>query len=499
MFESAELGHKIDKATYDAEVPQLREALLDAQFDLGEKAKFPVIILIGGLDGAGRGETVNLINEWMDPRYVETHGMGDPSDEEMERPMMWRFWRALPPKGKIGLFLGSWYTWPILNRARGLINPAELVESLERAKRLEKMLSDEGALIIKFWLHLSKDKQEKRLKLLESNPKTRWRVTKRDWDNYKRYDKFISIHETVIRHTSTAEAPWIIVEGADPRYRGLTVGKVILESLRKRLAEVDKKKEATIRAAPLLPPIDNLSILKMLDLTQNLDKKKFSAALEKYQGKLALLTRDPRFKEITVIAVFEGNDAAGKGGSIRRITGAVDARQYQVIPIAAPTEEERAQPYLWRFWRNLPRKGRITIFDRSWYGRVLVERVEQFCSETDWMRAYLEINDFEAQLVRHKIVVVKFWLAISKEEQLRRFEGRKETGFKRFKITDDDWRNREKWEDYEQAICDMVDRTSTSNAPWTLVEANDKNFARIKVLKTLCQRIESAMKAVQLK
>jgi polyphosphate kinase 2 (PPK2 family) len=248
--------------------------------------------------------------------------MGEPSDEEMERPMMWRFWRALPPKGKIGVFLGSWYTWPILNRARGLINSAELVQSLERAKRLEKMLADEGALLIKFWLHLSKDKQEKRLKLLENNPKTRWRVTKRDWDNYKRYDKFVTIHETVIRHTSTAEAPWIVVEGADVRYRSLTVGKVILESLRKRLAEVDKPKELAIRAAPLLPPIDKLSILKTLDLSQKLDKKKFASSLEKYQGKLALLTRDPRFKEITVIAVFEGNDAAGKGGSIRRITGA---------------------------------------------------------------------------------------------------------------------------------------------------------------------------------
>jgi polyphosphate:AMP phosphotransferase len=499
MFESAELGHKIDKATYDAEVPKLREALLDAQFDLANKAKFPVIILIGGVDGAGRGETVNLLNEWMDPRYVQTHGMGTPSDEEMERPMMWRFWRALPPKGKVGVFLGSWYTWPILNRAMGITKNAELDQSLERAKRLEKMLTDEGALIIKFWLHLSKDKQEARLKLLESNPKTRWRVTKRDWDHYKRYDKFLNIHESVIRHTSTAEAPWLVIEGQDARYRSLTVGKVILESLRKRLSESDKKKEAPVRAAPLLPSIDKLHILKTLDLTQKLDKKKFDAALEKYQGKLALLTRDPRFKEITVVAVFEGNDAAGKGGSIRRITGAVDARQYQVVPIAAPTDEERAQPYLWRFWRHVPRKGRVTIFDRSWYGRVLVERVEGFCSEADWMRAYHEINDFEAQLARHNVVVVKFWLTISKDEQLRRFEERKKTGFKRFKITDEDWRNREKWEDYEQAICDMVDRTSTSLAPWTLVEANDKYFARIKVLKTLCQRIESAMKAIDSK
>jgi polyphosphate:AMP phosphotransferase len=494
MFESAELGHKIDKATYDAEVPKLREALLDTQFELAQKAKFPVIILIAGVDGAGRGETVNVLNEWMDPRYVQTHGMGDPSDEELDRPMMWRFWRELPPKGKIGVFFGSWYTWPILNRVHGVTKVAELDQSLERAKRLEKMLTDEGALIIKFWLHLSKDKQEVRLKLLEKNPKTRWRVTKRDWEHYKLYDKFLTVHESVIRHTSTAEAPWIIVEGADSRYRSLTVGKVILETIRKRLHADSKKKQVEVHAPPLLPSIDNMHILKALDLTQKIEKKKFQEELEKYQGKLALLTRDAKFKDMTVITVFEGNDAAGKGGSIRRITSAVDARQYEVVPIAAPTEEERAQPYLWRFWRHIPRKGRVTIFDRSWYGRVLVERVEGFCSPADWMRAYQEINDFEAQLVRHNIVVVKFWLTISKEEQLRRFEERKKTGFKRFKITDEDWRNREKWDDYEQAICDMVDRTSTQISPWTLVEANDKNFARIKVLKTLCQRIEAAMK-----
>ncbi len=494
MFESAELGHRIDKATYDKEVPPLREALLDAQFDLAEKAGFPVIILVGGVDGAGRAETVNLLNEWMDPRFIQTHGMGDPSDEEMERPMMWRFWRALPPKGKIGLFLGSWYTWPILNRVMGLTKPAELDQSLERAKRLEKMLTDEGALIIKFWLHLSKEMQEKRLKLLESNPKTRWRVNKRDWEHYKRYDKFLTVNESVIRHTSTAEAPWIIIEGSDARYRSLTVGRVILEAMRKRLAEPDKKRESNARAAPLLPSIDKLNILQTLDLSQKLEKRKFDKELEKYQGKLAQLTLDPRFRDITVVAVFEGNDAAGKGGAIRRITSAVDARQYQVVPIAAPTEEERAQPYLWRFWRHIPRKGRIAIFDRSWYGRVLVERVERYCSEFDWMRAYHEINDFEAQLVRHRTVVVKFWLAISKEEQLRRFKEREKIGFKRFKITDEDWRNREKWDAYEQAIGDMVDRTSTEAAPWTLVEANDKNFARIKVLKTLCQRIEAAMK-----
>ncbi|MDZ7656163.1 MAG: polyphosphate:AMP phosphotransferase [Sulfurimicrobium sp.] len=495
MFESAELGHKIDKATYDKEVPLLREALLEAQLDLAQSGKFPVIVLLGGVDGAGRGETVNLLNEWMDPRHVQTHGMGEPSDEELDRPMMWRFWRALPPKGKVGVFLGSWYTWPILNRVMGVTKTADLDQSLERARRLEKMLTDEGALIIKFWLHLSRDKQEKRLKALEKDPKTRWRVTDRDWKHFKLYDKFRTVHESVIRHTSTAEAPWFIVEGEDPRYRGLTIGKMIHEAIRKRL-DSGNGKPAGINAPPLLPSIDRLHILKTLDLTQKLDKKTYEEALEKYQGKLALLTRDPRFREITVIAVFEGNDAVGKGGGIRRITSALDARIYQVVPIAAPTEEERAQPYQWRFWRHVPRRGRVTIFDRSWYGRVLVERVEGFCSEADWMRAYSEINDFEAQLTRHNMVVTKFWLTISKDEQLKRFQEREKTGFKRYKITDEDWRNREKWDAYEQAICDMVDRTSTEASPWTLVEANDKHFARIKVLKTLCGQIEAKLNSL---
>lgn len=493
MFESAELGHKIDKKTYDKEVPPLREALLDAQIDLAKLAKFPVLILVGGVDGAGRGETVNLLNEWLDPRYVQTHAMGEPSDEELDRPMMWRFWRELPPKGKIGIFLGSWYTWPIINRVQDRTKTAELDQSLERAARLEKMLTAEGALIIKFWLHLSKGKQEKRLKLLEKDPQTRWRVSKRDWEHHKKYDKFRVVCESVIRHTSTAEAPWTIVEGFDSRYRSLTVGKVILDAIRKRLAEADNT-ISEVSAPPPLPSIDKLDILKTLDLNQQIAKKDYQAELEKYQGKLALLTRSPRFKNITVIAMFEGNDAAGKGGAIRRITGALDARDYNIIPVAAPTEEERAQPYLWRFWRHIPRRGRVTIFDRSWYGRVLVERVEKFCSEADWMRAYSEINEFEAQLVRHNIVVVKFWLSISNEEQLKRFKAREMIGFKHFKITEEDWRNREKWDDYEQAVSDMVDRTSTEIAPWTMVEANDKNFARIKILKTLCQQIETMLK-----
>ncbi len=492
MFESAELGHKIDKASYDTEVPKLRVALLDAQFDLAQKASFPVIILVGGVDGAGKGETVNLLNEWMDPRFIQAHAMGVPSDEESERPQMWRFWRELPPKGKIGVFFGSWYTNPIVQRVLGKSKASQLTQSIDQVNRFEKMLTDEGALILKFWFHLSRDAQKARLKALAKDPKTRWRVTETDWERFKLYDKFHKVSEHTLRETSTAEAPWIVVEGTDPHYRSLTVGKILLEALRKRLDHPVKHLPAKV--APLLAPIDHLDLFDKLDMEQKIARKSFAAELEKYQGKLNLLTRDPKFRKMSVIAVFEGSDAGGKGGAIRRITAALDARHYRIIPVAAPTEEERAQPYLWRFWRHVPRVGGVTVFDRSWYGRVLVERVEKYCSEQDWMRAYNEINDFEEQLADNNTVLVKFWLAITKDEQLRRFKEREKIGFKRFKITADDWRNREKWDDYERAVCDMVDRTSTEYAPWVIVEANDKNFARIKILKTLCQQIEAAMK-----
>jgi len=492
MFESAELGHKISKTVWKKEIPELREGLLDAQLDLLLSKKFPVIILVAGVDCAGKGETVNLLNEWMDPRHIETHALRDLTDEELERPQMFRYWRVLPPKGKIGIFIGSWYSAPLLENVYGTIKNAELDQRLERIVRFERMLCNEGALVLKFWLHLSRDEQKKRLKSLEKDPKTRWRVTDTDWQHYKLYDTFRKVSERMLRTTSTPESPWTIVEGSDPHYRYLTIGKALLSALRQRLdaAETPRHDEPI---PPMVSAIDNLLILRTLDLSKKLGKSDYDEELEKYQGRLNLLTRHADFRKLSVVAVFEGNDAAGKGGSIRRVTQALDARQYRIIPVAAPTDEEQAQPYLWRFWRNIPHKGRFAVFDRSWYGRVLVERVEGLCSRGDWMRAYGEINDFEEQLVRNNTVVVKFWLSISQDEQLKRFKEREKIGFKRFKITEEDWRNREKWAEYEVAVCDMIDHTSTDIAPWVLVEANDKHYARIKILKTLCERIEAAL------
>jgi polyphosphate:AMP phosphotransferase len=492
MFEAAELGHHIDKETYRKQLPPLREALLDAQYELKEKPEFSVVILINGVDGAGKGETVNLLNEWMDPRLIDTHAFGDAEHAEYAQPSMWRFWRSLPPKGRIGILFGSWYTVPILHRVSGERDEAGLQRAVDEIVRFETMLANEGVLLLKFWFHLGKKQQKARLQALEKDPRTRWRVGESDWEHFKHYDEFRAVSEDVLLRTSTGQAPWVVVDGEEARYRSLTVGKLLLESLRKRLDHQGEGRNPA-PAAPLLAPIDGIRLLDTLKLDHPLSKSDYEAQLETWQGRLNALSRDVRFREAAVVAVFEGNDAAGKGGTIRRVTGALDARHYHVIPIAAPTEEERAQPYLWRFWRKLPKRGKFAIFDRSWYGRVLVERVEGFAPEADWMRAYGEINDFERQLTEAGVIVIKFWLAIDADEQLKRFKAREETGFKRFKITEEDWRNRDKWDTYREAVHDMVERTSTRDAPWVLVEANNKYHARIKVLRTLCETIEARL------
>jgi polyphosphate:AMP phosphotransferase len=495
MFEDAELGHAVSKASYARRVPKLRDALLSAQYELKESRAFPVILLMGGVEGGGRGETINALTSWMDPRHVEVNGFAEPSDEEAERPRFWRFWRALPPRGKVGVFFGSWYTWPIIDSVMKRKKPhwSRLERRIAEINRFEEMLANEGALVIKFWIHLSKRAQRKRMRDLKRDPDTRWRVTKRDEEFFGRYDRFVDVSSRVLEATSHSHAPWVVVEGTDRRYRELAVAEELLEALRHRLDAKGRTTVATATPDPT-PAVDTKrTILSQLDLTQRIAKPAYERDLEKWQGRLAKLAQHPRFREHSVVAVFEGNDAAGKGGTIRRLTAAFDARLVRVIPVAAPTDEEKAHPYLWRFWRHLPRRGHIAVFDRSWYGRVLVERVEGFCSVWDWQRAYGEINDFEQEMASHGIVVVKFWLAVSKEEQLKRFRERARTSFKKFKITPEDWRNRKKWGAYSDAVCDMVVQTSTTRAPWTLVEANDKYFARIKVLRTLHDRIAQAV------
>lgn len=494
MFESAEIGHRVDKKVFKKEEPLLRAALLDAQYRLLREAKTAVVILVNGVDGAGRGETVNVLNEWMDPRHIRTEAFGLQTDAERQHPEMWRFWQVLPPKGHIGILFGSWYTDPIVSHARGKDKHDRFVHRLERIRRFERMLAAEGVVLVKLWFHLSKKASKERLKLLESDPKTAWRVQPQEKDNLKHYDDFIRVSDEALRKTSTAEAPWVVIEGSDPAYRYLTAGRHLLEVLQQRFEQpAERRKPAATKVAP---PLDKRSLLAAQDYGRHLARKHYEEKLEVLQGRLNGLSRDPRMRKRALVLVFEGMDAAGKGSTIRRITHALDARFYRVVPVAAPNENERAQPYLWRFWRYIPAHGRSVIFDRSWYGRVLVERVEGFCSEADWMRAYDEINGYEEELAESGAVIVKFWLAITPEEQLRRFRERQETPHKNYKITDDDWRNRDKWPLYERAVEDMIDRTSTQVAPWHVVASNDKLFARIEVLQTLCERLEQALDKV---
>ncbi len=494
LFDSAELGHKVSKADFAAREEELHERLLKAQYRLAEKPDFPVIILCSGVDGAGKGDTVNLLNEWMDPRLIQTNAMGAATEEERARPRLWRFWRSLPPRGTIGVFFGSWYTRPVNEQVLEKSDPTLLAHRIGEIQRFEHMLADEGALILKFWFHLSKAEQEKRLKDLEKEKHTAWQVTEKEWENHQRYDDYRDVAEELVRATSAAFAPWIIVESTDKRYRTLKVAESLVSSLEARL---DTPKRAPITpAAPVVSSsMDDVTLLSSLDLSKNLEKPKYKNRYADLQARLGKLGRLPEFsQEKAVVAVFEGHDAAGKGGAIRRITRSLDARHYRVIRVGAPTDEEKRQPYLWRFWRHIPPRGHFTIFDRSWYGRVLVERIEGFCSEADWLRAYDEINDFEAELTASGILVVKFWIAIDKEEQLRRFKDREQSPLKSYKLTEEDWRNRHKWDDYQQAIEDMLVRTGTRTAPWTLVEGNDKYYARVKVMETLCHAMEASLK-----
>jgi polyphosphate kinase 2 (PPK2 family) len=530
MFETAELGRTVPRKVFRKNAPALRQELLALQRELRELNHVRVILVFAGVDGAGKGETVNLLNAWMDPRWLQTRVFDQPADVERERPEFWRYWLSLPPRGRIGMFLSSWYSPPFLERAYGQIDDAELDRRLERTVAFENALAEDGAAIIKFWMHLSRDGQKARLQALEADPVTRGRVTQRDWEHWKLYDRFVGAAERVITRTNTGKAPWSIVEGADEHYRSLTIATTLRDLLRRRIDEVhverrmreelelarlevrsaqstakaegtgkkgagDGKNGASGKKAPaeqrdVMPaPAAVPTVLSQLDTSARLEKAAYREALRIEQERLYVQQLEARRRGVPSVLVFEGPDAAGKGGAIRRITAAMDARNYQVHGFAAPTDEEQAQHYLWRFWRRLPRAGRMAIFDRSWYGRVLVERVEGFADENEWRRAYAEIVDFESQLAEHGVVVMKYWIHITPAEQLTRFKLREQTPYKRWKLTEEDWRNREQWPDYELAVNDMVQYTSTAASPWTLVEGNDKRFARVKVLRTLNERL----------
>ena len=499
MFESAALPHDLSKEDFERIEPRLREDLLDAQFDLLDAKQKSILVLINGSDGAGKGELLDRLYEWLDPHHLDTLSYFAPSSDERKRPTNWRFWRDMPARGRIGVVLGSWYHPALDGRARGLIDEAAFTQALNEINEFETMLAAEGVMLLKLWLYLPEKEARRRLKNLLRADGSRKRPEVIEWnhiDTKKERKRLNQAGLEMADITSTGQAPWHVVAGDNDGYRDIAAGRLLLDALRRAGAETLPARRAgekvrKSKAAPKPePPLKTPSVIAALDLTQSLDPDAYREELRRHQHALTRITTARSFRDRGLVVVMEGNDAAGKGGAILRIREALDPRAFRVHGVGAPSDEERAHPYLWRFWRKLPMRGQTAIFDRSWYGRVLVERVEGFCSQSDWLRAYHEIKDFERQLERADYTVVKLWLAISKEEQLRRFELREDTPVKRYKITPEDWRNRDKWDDYERAVNDMVNLTSTSHAPWTLVEANDKYFARVKVLRTIVEALE---------
>ena len=483
---------RLPKKDYEARVPALRRALVQMQLAL-QHAPFPVLLVVAGDEASGKGDVVNLLNAWLDPRGVETFAFHEPTDEERERPPMWRYWRCLPPRGRMAIYAGGWSADALRADPRSPAEVATFAETLRRLAHFEGLLADGGALIVKVWLQLPKVAQRARLLALESDPDTAWRVTAADWKNHRDYDLLARLSEQMRRATHQPAAPWRMIDATDPRSRNLAVADHILACFHAHLATQKKIAPATKPSGivPLRPA--GLRRLQALPLDQTLSETDYESKRDKWLGRLNQAVRSAAERGRSIVWVFEGWDAAGKGGAIRRLTSALDARDFRVIPIAKPTDEEKAHHYLWRFWRHIPRAGRVTIYDRSWYGRVLVERLEGFCRESAWKRAYAELNDFEAQLGAHGIIVLKFWLHLSKEEQLRRFRHREDTDYKQHKINAEDWRNRRKWAAYETAVGDMLALTDRPAAPWHLVPADNKRFARLEILKTSCKQIAAAL------
>lgn len=496
MRNSIDLGRYVSKEDYKKELPELRSRLLEAQRAL-RSAGIGVLVIIEGMDGSGRAEVVNRLHEWLDPRGLQTLTFWNPSDEERERPAFWRFWRVLPGSGEVALFLGGWYRDLITDAIHNRVKNEDMGIHLAPVLEIEDMLANDRTLILKFWYHLPQEAQEQRLQEELATPDDRWPSAKAA---LKGRDALLHWTELILRRSDTAVAPWFAIEAEDIRYRDLATGYTLLERIEKRLALHNNRRTSELPPSePALPMASSarVTILDHVNLRTAVSKPDYETQLAELQGKIRALLWEAHAQGISTYLVFEGWDAAGKGGTIRTLTASMDARLYRVIPYGAPSSHELAHHYLWRFWRQIPRAGRVAIFDRSWYGRVLVERVEGFCSPAEWQRAYREINTFEEQLAQQQGLVLKFWLHISQEEQLRRFEDRQNTPWKQYKITPDDWRNREKRSSYELAVNEMVLRTDTEFAPWHLIASEDKNVGRLHVLEIVCKALKAKIKKAE--
>lgn len=491
MLEKVNLSQKIEKEDYISTISGLETHLGRLQRQVRELG-VPVIIVFEGWDASGKGTQINKLMLAMDARGFNVHPTKPPNEEETLRPFLWRFWIKTPENGRIGIFDRSWYRRVLLERVEKLVKKQVWLRAYEETNSLERQLVNGGSVVIKFFLHITKKEQRKRFKKLQKNSSTAWRVTKEDWRQNKRYSDYLLATEEMLAKTDTDVAPWTIVEAQDRRFATVKIFRTVIDALEQGIREREEK--ASKPTSPNLHSKNlSSSILDKADLTLSLTRTEYEDALKASQDKVRDLEHRIYVERVPVVIVYEGWDASGKGGNIRRLVQAMDPRGYEVIPIGPPNDIEKSHPYLWRFWKRFPKAGHVGIFDRSWYGRVLVERVEGFASPDEWKRAYKEINEMEEQWANFGTAIVKFWTHISQDEQLRRFEERQRNPLKQWKITDEDWRNREKWDQYKAAVDEMLYRTSTPYAPWTIIEGNCKLYARIKALSTVEKAIEDRL------
>lgn len=493
MLEKIDLTKSIEKKEYKKQMAALEPQLALLQRRLKDKG-VPVMIVFEGFGAAGKGKQINRLIQALDPRGFTVYSIDAQTQEEALHPFLWRFWTKTPEKGRIAVFDRSWYRRLLSERYEKKTPGKEVPAVLEEIESFERQLTDGGTLLIKFFLDISKKEQKKRFAKLADKKATSWRVTDSDIEQNRNFGAYRQLVDEVLTQTDSEYAPWTIIEAEDERFASVKILSTVAAAFAERY-----KQECTPRAKEIDGKFDNTdlcdSVLKKVDLSRKLDTETYEKKLKSLQKKLRLLHGKLYAKRIPVVLAFEGWDAGGKGGAIKRLTRALDPRGYTVNPTSAPNDIERAHHYLWRFWTRMPKDGHIAIFDRTWYGRVMVERIEGFCTTQDWQRAYKEINQMERQLADHGAVVLKFWMHIDKEEQARRFRDRQDNPEKSWKITDEDWRNREKWELYEKAVDEMLVRTSTANAPWIIVEGNDKLYARIKVLETVVEALEKRLEA----
>ncbi len=492
MLEKVDLSRKLDKEEYREKMAVLQTQLGKLQRECKE-LKIPVMITFEGYDAAGKGVQVGKLIEALDPRGFEVHAVKRETEEERMHPFMWRFWTKTPAKGRIAIFDTSWYRKVMIDRFDGETPEKEIADDFNSIRAFEKQLTDDGTVIVKLFLVIDKEEQKKRFKKLMKNKETAWRVTKEDLERNKHFKEFEKINEDMFGRTDTDYAPWHLIEAMDRRYATAKIYTVVINALTAAVEEARKGRKDEVNPG-LKHDEFQVSALSKADLTKSLTKEEYTKSLEELQEKLARLHGELYRRRIPVVLGFEGWDAGGKGGAIKRLTQAMDPRGYVVNPTSAPNDVERSHQYLWRFWRAMPKAGHVAIFDRTWYGRVMVERLEGFCTMKEWQRAFKEINDMEQDLVNSGAIVLKFWMQIDKDEQAARFKARQENPEKQWKITDEDWRNREKWDQYEEAVNEMLLRTSTPQAPWIVVEGNDKYYARVKVLKTVVEVIEKRLK-----